>query len=209
MNLIDSLYTFFMYLVHPFRSHDFFLKSDSDFLPKKLGIYESLGASWAFVVINGIVRIWLINLVLVSFYEFTAQGDGLIDQLYHADGFTGYYFLVMSTILDVIFYPLFVLFVIQFWEFVISFFGKWLGVQGDLTQKAQDIMAVSLSSHLFMVIPIFGAMAQKLASLVLMYAGLRKQLNASPAMCICIMLTPILIILGLLSVMLLLFILNY
>jgi hypothetical protein len=209
MNLIDSLYTFFMYLVHPFKSHDFLLSSDSDFLPKKLGVYESLGASWAFVVINGIIRIWLINLVIISFYQFTSIGDGLIDQLYNSDGFTGYYFLILSTILDVIFYPLFVLFLIQFWEFIISFFGKVMKVEGDLTQKAQDVIAVSLSSHALLVVPIFGDMAQKLASLVLMYAGLRKQLNATPVMCFCIILTPILIMLGMIAFILLLLLLSF
>lgn len=204
MNLIDSLYTFFIYLVHPFRSHDFLLNSDSTFLPKKVGVYESLGASWAFVVINGLVRIWLINLVLLSFYHFTSPGDGLIDQLYLGDGHAGYYFLILTTILDVIFYPLFVLFLIQLWEFIISFFGKLLAVEGDLSAKAQDIIAVSLSSHIFMIIPIFGSMAQKIASFILMYAGLRKQLSASPLLCVCILMTPFVMLLGLIAALFLL-----
>jgi hypothetical protein len=192
-----------MYLVHPFRSHDYITeKEELEFLPKKLSVYESLGASWVFIVFNGLIRIWLINMVIYTFYGLTDPSDGLISQFYDGDGFTGFYFLILSTILDVIFYPLFTLFLIQFWEFVIRGFGKLLEVEGDLGEKAHDIMAVALSSHVLMIVPIFGNFAQKFASLVLMYAGLRKQLNASPAICVCIMLTPILIFLGMASMFL-------
>ena len=64
-------------------------------------------------------------------------------------------------------------------------------------------MTVALSSHVFSVVPILGNMAQKFAALVLMYAGLRKQLNASAMLSVCIMMFPVLMMLGFLSLIML------
>ncbi len=93
-----------------------------------------------------------------------------------------------------IFYPLLTLLIIQFWEVTIKIFGRLLQNEDAETidQKAKTIMSVSLSSHILLIVPILGGMAQNFASLVLLYAGLRKQLKASPVLCACIMITPLL-----------------
>jgi len=83
-----------------------------------------------------------------------------------------------------------------------------LGSDENLDEKVKNIMSVALSSSILSIIPIFGGMAQKLASLILMYAGLRKQLNASIALSICIMMMPVLMFLGLTSLIVLLYILS-
>lgn len=203
MIIADTFYTFFMYLIHPLRSHDFLLgKGDDDFLPKRLSIYESLGMSWAFIVFNGLLKIWLINLVIYSFYRFTDISDGIIGQFYTGNGMIGFYFLILSTILDVIFFPLLTLIIIQFWEFIIRSYAKALGSDNNVLQKVDDIISVVLSSNALMIVPIFGGIAQKLTQIFLMYTGLRKQFDFRPAVCICIMLTPYLIIMGLLCIFL-------
>jgi hypothetical protein len=122
--------------------------------------------------------------------------------------FPGLYFIVLSSVLDIIFYPLFGIFLIQFWEVIIKMFGNFLNVKGDVSGKAQDIISVYFSSSILKLIPIFGAPMQSFASMVLMYAGLRKQLNASPVLSVCIILTPFVILLALFSALLLLVLLS-
>lgn len=211
MKIYDLFQNYAYCLIHPFRTHELFLSNEEDdngFKPHILGIYESLGASWVFVVISGIFRIALLNLVLFTFINFLASDESSFSLISNEDGSLGFYFLLFQTILDVIFYPLVMLFLIQFWEFTIKLFGKALGSDENLDEKVKNIMSVALSSSILSIIPIFGGMAQKLASLILMYAGLRKQLNASVALSFCIMMMPVLMFLGLTSLIVLLYILN-
>ena len=211
MKIYDLFQNYAYCLIHPFKTHELFLSNEEDdngFKPHILGIYESLGASWVFVVISGIFRIALLNLVLFTFINFQASDESSFSLISNEDGSLGFYFLLFQTILDVIFYPLAMLFLIQFWEFTIKLFGKALGSDENLDEKVKNIMSVALSSSILSIIPIFGGMAQKLASLILMYAGLRKQLNASVGLSFCIMMMPVLMFLGLTSLVVLLYILN-
>ena len=193
MPIINVLSAYMYYLIHPFKTHESFKNNDHEVL--KLSVYESLGASWLFIVINGIFRIFLLNLVLVGILDLINDSEiaslGLID----LTDVPAYSFLVLSAVLDVVFYPLFGLFIIQFWEIIIKFFAKILQVKGDLTMIAQDILSVSFSCKILNVIPIFGGSLSSLANFILMYAGLRSRLYSSPVLSVLIILSPLLILL--------------
>ena len=198
MQLINIFTTFFHYLVHPFRTHEIFMYPER--FPNenllRLSPYESLSTSWIFVLINSIFRIIILNFILVLFYDLARESDFAIMDLINLEEVPALYFIVLSSIIDVIFYPLFGIFLIQFWELIIRFFGKLNGVQGDLTQKAADIMSVSMSSKILSIVPFIGGGLESLASLILMYAGLRTQLNASVSLSLCILFTPVLLLLA-------------
>jgi hypothetical protein len=211
MKIYDLFLNYTYCLIHPFKTHELYLSNEEDangFKPHILGIYESLGASWIFVVLSGIFRIALLNLVLFMFIHLFSTSDSSFNLISSEDGYLGFYFLLFQTILDVIFYPLAMLFLIQFWEFTIKLFGKAIGSDEDLDEKVKNIMSVALSSSILSIIPIFGGMAQKFASLILMYAGLRKQLNISVSLSLCIMMMPIVMFLGITSLVVFLYILN-
>lgn len=197
MPLIQILLTYFHYLIHPFKTHDILMNPErypeEDLI--RMSAYESLSTSWVFVMINGILRIIILNFVLVFFYDFINSSELGVFEILDLNEFPGLYFIVLSSIVDVIFYPLFGIFIIQFWELIIRFFGKLNGTQGDLTQKAQDILAVKLSSKMISVIPFIGGSLENFASMLLMYAGLRKQLNTSVPLTLCILFTPVLLML--------------
>lgn len=205
MQILDYFQSYIYYLVHPFKTHDAFMGKapDHSYTPLKLSVYESLGASWMFIVINGIIRIFLVNFVLYAFLKISGDEFGFLTSITNEDSLLGFYFLILSSILDVIFYPLFTLFLIQFWEFVIKMFARFLGHQENIEDKAKSVMTVALSSHIFSIIPILGSMAQTLAAVVLMYAGLRKQLNASAALSVCIMMFPVLLMVAFFSLIML------
>jgi len=197
MNISELFSSYITYLVHPFKSHQALIdgySNEMSYVPRKLSIYEALSASWAFVVINGILRILLLNFILLAFVKVSDSTGGLLSQLTSQNEFSGFYFLVLSTILDVIFYPLLTLILIQFWEITIKIYGRLLHQEDSeqIDEKAKTIMSVTLSSHILLIVPIIGGMAQSLASMILLYAGLRKQLKASPVLCACIMITPLL-----------------
>ena len=209
MNFTEAIQSFFFYLAHPFRTHRALKESPQDVASGKagfklLGLYESLGAAWIFVVFSGMLRIIIVNILVSMFMQVMDPNTGLISQIYSGDKYTGFYFLILSTILDVIFFPLITLFIIQFWEFVIKSYAKLAGVQIQVDQKVRSIVSISLSSHIFLLAPIIGEMAQKVASFVQMYAGIREQFGFSRSLTLCVLATPLVIGLFFLSLIALL-----
>lgn len=193
MPIINVLSTYVYYLIHPYKTHESFEKGDDEVM--KLSVYESLGASWLFVVVNGIFRIFLLNLVLVGLFDLLSESEVVSLGLVDLDDIPAYSFLVLSAVLDVVFYPLFGLFLIQFWEVIIKFFAKLLKVKGDLTSISQDILSVSFSSKILNVVPVFGGTLSSFANFILMYAGLRSRLHSSPTLSVLIIFSPIFLLL--------------
>lgn len=206
MALIELLINYFNYLIHPFRTHEALAHPERfpEHPIQRLSAYESLATSWIFVMVNGIIRIIVLNFVLIFLFDLAADSSLNLLEYMDFSELPGLYFIILSSILDIIFYPLFGIFIIQFWEVVIRFFGKLNGTQGDLVQKAQDIMAVRLSSKVLTIIPFIGPALESFAGLVLMYAGLRKRLHTSVPLTLCILFTPMLLTLVLVTTVLML-----
>ena len=202
MKLIDIFYNYLYYLIHPFQAHKEIASGDGKV--KALGLYESLGVSWVFVVVAGLIRIVLINLVIFMFLNMLDPGNGLLEGVIDNRGFTGFYFLILTSVLDVVFYPLITMFILQFWEFVIKSYASLAGVKGDIDQKAKTILSVSLSSHILLIVPVFGEMAQKTANFIQMYAGIREQMQFSRSLTFCVLLTTVLFFLFLTTFMVIL-----
>lgn len=209
MNFTEAIQSFFFYLAHPFKTHRLMRERPEDVASgkagfKRLGLYESLGAAWVFVVFSGMLKIIIVNILISMFMGVMDSGTDFITQIYSGDRYTGFYFLILSTILDVVFFPLITLFIVQFWEFVIKSYAKLAGVEAQVDDKVRSIVSVSLSSHIFLVAPIIGEMAQKVAGLIQMYAGIREQFGFSRSLTLCVLSTPLLIALFFMSMIALL-----
>lgn len=212
MNLKDVFLSYIHYLIHPFKTHQSFLATSepnpNEYSPLKLSAYESLATSWLFVVINGIIKIAILNFSIHFMLDLFQDTFEIGGNLINIGEFPGLYFLVLSSFLDIIFYPLFGIFLIQFWGVIFKFYSGILGVEGDLSEKSHNIMSVYFSSSILTIIPFVGSSIQSLASMVLMYAGLREQFKTSPVLSVCIILTPVLILLGMLSLVVFIFIIS-
>ena len=207
MTLYTQFYSFIHYLIHPFKTHDSFLHPDrvEGYRPVKLSAYESLSFSWVFIILNGIFKVLTLNSVAFLLLNLLSDPDLIISQFIDVSQFPIFHFMLLSIVLDIIFYPLFGIIIIQYWEFVFKFFGYLLEVGDDATDRAHSILAVYFSSSIFKIIPILGQPLHSLSSMVLMYAGLRKQLGASPILSICIIFTPFLMMLMFFSAIFLIF----
>lgn len=209
MTLKESLTTYFHYLIHPFKTHEQFLHPER--FEEKLvhfSSYQSLSISWVFVVINGIARILVLNFVLILFVNLLQSAEVGIESIVNIGEIPSLYLIILSTVLDVIFFPLFGFFIIQFWEIIIRMVAYLLQTPGNVLYKADNIISVYLSANVLRVIPILGTPIKSFAGMVLMYAGLRKQLNASPLLSVCVILTPLLFMLVCLSIVMLLVLLS-
>lgn len=204
----EMLITYCTYLIHPFKSHDALVKEDQEYIKRELSLYESLGLSWLFIILSAFFRLILISFFITLFLEMTSEVNEMVESLYSGDRYIGFYFIILSTILDVVFFPLVTLFVIQFWDLIIKFFAQICNIEGDIDKKSKNILTVALSSNLFSIVPIVGSVFQRLSQLIQMYAGLRKQLNFSAGASICVLLTPYVFIAGFISFILSVFILR-
>lgn len=203
MDLKSIFSTYVQYLIHPYKTHQDLLAGNESRVIR-LSVYESLGASWVFIVLNGIFRMAMINVILITIIGLINESDIDVSMFMDLSQMPTYSFLVLSAVLDVIFYPIFGFFIIQYWEIIIKFFARLLDCQGDLSQKAQDIISVSMSSQMLKIIPVFGGAISGFANLILMYAGLRTQIQSSPILSFMIIISPLFLFLFLCSFFLLL-----
>lgn len=206
--MLDLLSTYCTYLIHPFKTHDALINEDRQFLPQEISLYESLGLSWLFIILSAFFKLVILSFFISLFVDLMSPANELLESVYSGDRFVGFYFVILSTILDAVFFPLITLFVIQFWDLIIKFFAYITGVEGDVDKKSKEIMTVALSANMFKVIPIIGEIFTRLAQMIQMYAGLRKQLNFSVGASICVLLTPYLFIAGFITLILTLVILR-
>lgn len=207
MKVLSALKTFLFYFLHPFKSNQ--LLNDSMYfkpllkgynpIEEKISLYESLGFAWAFVVARAIIRMFFIIIIIFLFLEAFLPKDSPILQFYSGDSFIGFYFIVLTTILDVVFFPLVSLFAIQFWTMIFKAYAYLAGNLENIDQKSEHILSVSLSSYIISVFPIFGPSLQRIYHFIQLYAGIRVQFKYSAILTLCVLFTPYLLILGFIS----------
>lgn len=186
MSLTTKTEQYFKSFISPYRYHE-------QINDHSLTVADSVLISWLFAIVNGIFRIILINIVLLTLSSY-AMGPEATANLLNKDANIGYYLLILSSVLDIIFFPLFTLFIVQFWTFLIGVFARFLKVEGDVDLKVERVVTSSLSSNIFMAVPIFGGFLQKFSSLVLLFIGMKEQLKFTTSVSTCVLLTPVFIV---------------
>jgi hypothetical protein len=205
--MIETFNTYIYSLAHPFYYHDE-IKNNILMLEKPLkrnSLFEFLSVSWVFVTMSSIIRLSLYNLSVFFALNLITQNFDFIKDIIPSQNFSAHYFFIISAVLDVIFFPLYTLISIEVWQFFINFFGYVKGIDKTLRkQAAEEIVKASLSSHLLLIIPLFGDIAQKISSFVSMYAGIRKHLEFSRLETIIVLVFPTVILLGTVTIFILL-----
>jgi hypothetical protein len=209
-NLSKLLETYLIVLVHPFRIHQEFrfrlpLPKHDGVRYDPLTLAESLGISWVFAIIRGLVKVIILNFFLASFLSFQSESFPFLQELMRSSGISTYYFLLFSAGLDIIFFPIGAIVVTEVWAFVIRKFSGWLNPELPAEEIADQITTHALSSNLFSIIPFFGEVIQTLLYYFLLYAGLRSNLGASRSLAWVILLTPTLVAMMAFSVLLFMF----
>ncbi len=210
-NLIPILETYVMVLVHPFRIHHEFrykLPVPGEGEPLvPLTLTEALSVSWVFAILRGLCKILIINYFLQSFISMQSETFPFLQMMMEGTGFSTYYFLIFSSALDIIFFPIGALVVTEFWAWVIRAYAKILNPDLPREDIADQITTHALSSNLFNMVPFIGDLIQPILYYFLLFAGLRSNLGASRSLAWVILLTPT--ILGLMLLSLLFFTLFY
>lgn len=202
------IHSYLFALLQPGRVHDW-LKYDiapwnDGELPPRPALAESIGLSWVMAIIQGLGKIALASVILKFLIEFQLEQGWDFALVDSEAELLPYYFLVLSTALDLVFFPVLTLVVTQFWNVVISGFGRLLEIEKEERMRIADqVTVVALSSNFFLVLPILGVFLQKIAWFILMYKGLRKNLGASRSLSVIILFTPTIVMVMIVSLIVL------
>jgi hypothetical protein len=197
-----------MTLVHPFRIHQQFrhqlpLPNQNGYLYRPLTLAEGLGVSWIFAILRGLGKIIILVFFLNFFLNLQSEEFPFLQDLIHSSSITTYSFLLFSSSLDIVFFPIAGLIVTEFWAWVIRTYSGWLNPDLEADTVADQITVHALSSNLFSMVPILGDLIQPVIYYFLLYAGIRSNLGASRALTFVILITPTILLFMFFSVLML------
>ena len=160
--------------------------------------YEAVSVSWLFFVFHCFYSLAALHLGIYSRRYLQEQGvSGALEEW-------GQGFLIIKLVAAATFFPLLTWFWVKFWDMVIKFFAELFNVEDKSVERAsEEITRNSLVGHTFLLIPVFGGMAQNIAGLVLLYAGLRKNLSLSLMQALIVIASPLFLFMGLLFLLVL------
>lgn len=194
-SLKDILETYFTVLIHPFKVHSQFrfqMPSTSEFSLKPLSLTEAIGVSWIFSILRGFLKILILNFLIISVGK---NFSGIeLGGLFSNSMLSGYTFFIISSALDILFFPIAALVINSYWSWVIRVFIKWLNPELDRDKISEEITTHALSSHVIGIIPFVGEFFQFIYYYFLLFAGLRANLGASRSFSTVVLVSPLLLL---------------
>jgi hypothetical protein len=191
--LIPHFHSYLLCLLRPKLVLDWLKHGIAPYSDQELpfpDLAPQISISWAFAVVQGLSRLLMANLIMQLFIHFQNSNNFFFSFIDVQDGLFPYYFMLFSTALDLVFFPIIAFVTVEFWNFIFRTYAGFLKVSGDRDEIAKDITNVALSSNFFLLLPIIGIVFKQLAWLYLLYVGCRHQLGASRVLTILILATP-------------------
>jgi hypothetical protein len=158
-----------------------------------LTFVDAMCMSWTFSILKAVYAI-IAMLIGLEWLGVMGQEGGYLEELKFWSN-RAQTITVFMIILEVILFPLTLWFYAKFWGVVIRFFGDVFDVKGDCTNISEQIVNHSLSSHFFLIIPIFRELAKHVSSLMLIYAGLKRNMGLSTIQSLIVLLSPVMLLL--------------
>ena len=204
-------YNYFQALLHPIKFHKYLregrekiknqldhdqglrIATEGETDPRALGemfrpsFFESLGISWGFVIIQALysfLGLWLGKYLMTSL----GWGEG--------QSFASKKFILIYEIGSVVVFPLFALFYVKFWSYLIIFFGILYDREEESAEVANEIMTTSLSTYAFLAIPIMGEFIQKLSFIFYVFIGLKENMKLGNLQSFLVILSPLIVFLA-------------
>ena len=155
--------------------------------------YEALAVSWLFFLCHCLYSPITLHLSFHS-RRFLEKAGGVFPPEEWGQGI-----LLIKLVATATFFPLIAWLWVRFWDMIIKFFVELFNVEDkNIEQASAEIVRNSLVGHAFLIIPVFGGVVQSVAGLVLLYAGLRKNLSLSRIQALVVIASPLFLFLGML-----------
>lgn len=151
---------------------------------------QSLTVSWIFVIFNAFYSLIGMFMGLHLFESFSLE-DSFITYSESFLGFTSIFFLVLK----VVFFPLVFWFYGKFWVNIIKVFANIFEKDGDIETVGEEIVSHAFTTHTFLVIPIIGLLLHRVANIVYLFGGLKRNLGFNTLQSILVIICPLVLLL--------------
>lgn len=208
---MKEIWTSFIYpLLAPFQMAKVFSTvedaGESEFFWKGkkirfLQLSELIACSWPFAVMSALYSIINLRLGLAFVNQMQEEySNSLISSYLPIEAFHLQRVTLVSIMITAILYPLSAWFFVKFWK-VITLVSVTLFSPPDLDHKGlndrvERAVSFTLSSHIFLLVPIIGVLFKRIAFLILFFASLKENLKLSTVQSVIVLLAP-LILMGL------------
>jgi hypothetical protein len=184
--MIKILYGYFTYFLHPLQVNNYFRKNREDLYALStpflvddeislnlednflsLDFSDVLSVSWLFVLINCIYSLALLNL-----------GAALLKMVDATSTYGSPKSLIFFTLAQGVLFPVGFYFFAKIWEKVVGFFASVFRPDvEDIDVVSRQIVAVSLTAHTFLLVPILGTFIFYIAFGIYLFGGLKYNLG--------------------------------
>ena len=198
--MIKILYGYFTYFLHPLQVNNYFrknrqdlnalsvpylvddeisLKLEDDILA--LDFSDVLSVSWLFVIINCIYSLVLLNL-----------GAALLKMVDSSRSYGNPKSLIFFTLAQAVLFPVGFYFFAKIWEKIVGFFTSVFRPEiEDIDEVSRQIVAISLTSHTFLLVPVLGTFIFYIAFAIYLFGGLKYNLGLRSLPAILAILSPL------------------
>lgn len=181
--MMAILSNYFKAFLHPFEVY----KSRRP--ENLLTLMEAISVSWIFAICQAIYVVLSILLGVVAADSFQEMNLPISWEPQKV--------MLIYTIAEVILFPLWAWLYAKVWAVFISFAMRLFNLmdsEQECSEKIDEIVSVAYTSHVFLMVPVFGAVIKFIAFLLYLFAGLKKNLNLSSIQSIFVILSPLLLI---------------
>lgn len=183
------LRTYVLSLFHPDNAFAA-LEDETSFT---LAFWEALVLSWICFLVGSVLS-WFSFSFLLGFLENSFPSGSLFQQLTQFQKTS--LSMVMPYVLGFFFFPLGLLVINLLWGVYLFLMLRLYGVEReDLQQRIKSLLAVSLSSHFFVLFPFIGGFLSKVAWFFLVHVGLKRHFKLSGSGSLMILLLPTMLLL--------------
>lgn len=202
--MLELLRSYTLFVLHPFRTQEYFAgKSHGQAVywpygtpPRMLSLWESIGISWIFVIINSLIGLSLF-LISHEFLETYYQAAGEIFDAFPEARFlsqkNAFYWIFYVGV--IVIFPLTTFLGLWVWRTMILFSCRCFGIHGELERKSDEVLVGYLSAYMALPIPVFGNLIKTLLGLIALYAGLTRQFKMSGLQACITLVMPIMLVL--------------
>lgn len=202
------IFSYLHFFLHPFKAQEALaIEREGEFDPKdnpwliRPSLLDFLGLSWALACVKGLYGLLAMIMGLKS-WNWPGINQGLASKFLGPQFFNANKVLIFYILLEVVLFPLSAFVFIKFWGLLIRFFIKLYDMEFASEQKAIDsVLAASLTSNVFFLVPVMGDVARHLSSIIYLFAGLRQNLKMSILQSLIVVISPLFILFFALLVM--------
>lgn len=206
-------YSYFLSFLHPVKIHKYFKEkrtqsnllfqigplrladeNDAELVSSlnktvELEFIETMGVSWIFVILK---VLYLVIGLILSLHLFGVSGE----EYWSLDSYLAQRLFLILALSEVVFFPIVIWIYAKIWKILISFFiGLFANLSVSETKiVSEQIIISSLSTHIFLAIPIFGGPLRHISGLIYIFLGLRNNLSFSRMQATLTLISPLALI---------------